>query len=563
MYEESNREKKYWLIFMSGYNNIKTIKDNDYARPKKEEDEMYRAGIYSRVSIEEMGKEGEYSNSIHSQLQMAEDYIAEQGNITKAKIYVDDGVSGSNFDRPEFRRMLADIELGVIDMVIVKDVSRLGREHIDTNYYLGKYFPERQVRVVSILDNYDSRKSTYDELLEIKTLLNDMYLRDTSNKIKTVIRAKRSMGEYTPKEPPFGYFKSKEIHNHLEIDPYASEIVKRIYQLYLSGKGCKSISTILNEEGIPSPARYKKEILKTDYAWNVGKGLWSSSTVAGILKNPVYTGAIALRKFDKPSYKLKYRKQIPLEERELVADVHEAIISKEDFEQVQLIRKNNYVPHFDKNKEPHKYVGILFCGKCGTAMRKRYLASHESYDGYMCGFHQKMGEKYCEPNHITFEKLDELVAFAINQQLKHLKCDLKQLEKQYQQNKSENMTSLTKIETKINRNREYQKKAYEQFMDEVLSKEEYLELKQMYDTENQQLQIEMSKRQEAERNRQKTIEETTVWLQRLGQKKITTKQLTRDVLVELIEKIYVFPKQELDIHFKFVNPLLEAEEEAK
>ena len=97
MYEESNREKKYWLIFMSGYNNIKTIKDNDYARPKKEEDEMYRAGIYSRVSIEEMGKEGEYSNSIHSQLQMAEDYIAEQGNITKAKIYVDDGVSGSNF----------------------------------------------------------------------------------------------------------------------------------------------------------------------------------------------------------------------------------------------------------------------------------------------------------------------------------------------------------------------------------------------------------------------------------------------------------------------------------
>ena len=174
-----------------------------------------------------------------------------------------------------------------------------------------------------------------------------------------------------------------------------------------------------------------------------------------------------------------------------------------------------------------------------------------------------MGEKYCELNHITFEKLDELVAFAINQQLKHLKCDLKQLEKQYQQNKSENMTSLTKIETKINRNREYQKKAYEQFMDEVLSKEEYLELKQMYDTENQQLQIEMSKRQEAERNRQKTIEETTVWLQRLGQKKITTKQLTRDVLVELIEKIYVFPKQELDIHFKFVNPLLEAEEEAK
>lgn len=524
---------------------------------------MYRVGIYCRVSIEEMGKESEYSNSIHSQIQMAEDYITEQGNITKTKIYADDGISGSNFDRPEFRRMLADIELGDIDMVIVKDVSRLGREHIDTNYYLGKYFPERQVRVVSILDNYDSSVGTYDELLEIKTLLNDMYLRDTSNKIKTAIKTKRSMGEYTPKEPPFGYFKSEEIHNHLVIDPYASEIVKRIYQLYLSGKGCKSISTILNEEGIPSPAKYKKEVLKTDYAWNVGKGLWSSSTVAGILKNPVYTGAIVLRKFDKPSYKLKYRRQIPLEEKELVEDAHEAIISKKDFEQAQLIRKKNYVPHFDNNKEPHKYVGILFCGKCGTAMRKRYLASHEAYDGYMCGFHQKMGEKYCELNYITFEKLDELVVFAINQQLKHLKDDLKQLDNQYLQNKSENTMMISKLEAKIGRNREYLKKAYEQFMDDVLSKEEYLELKQMYDAENQQLQLEMSKLQEAERNRQNTIEETTVWLRRLGQKEITVKQLTRDVLVELIEKIYVFPEQEIDIHFKFVNPLLEAEEEAK
>ena len=125
------------------------------------------------------------------------------------------------------------------------------------------------------------------------------------------------------------------------------------------------------------------------------------------------------------------------------------------------------------------------------------------------------------------------------------------------------MVLLTKIETKLSRNREYQKKAYEQFMDEVLSKEEYLELKQMYDMENQQLQIELSKRQEAERNRQKTIEETFMWLERFGKKKITAKQLTRDVLVELIEKIYVFPEQEIDIHFKFVNPLLEAEEEAK
>ena len=173
-------------------------------------------------------------------------------------------------------------------MIILKDVSRLGREHIDTNYYLGKYFPERNIRIVSILDNYDSSQNTYDELLEIKTLLNDMYLRDTSHKIIAAIKTKRSNGEYTYNEPPFGYRKSKTQHNHLEIDPYAANIVRQIYQLYLSGKGSKSIATLLNNGVIPPPARYKKEILKKEYTWDTGKGLWTASTVINILKNPVY-----------------------------------------------------------------------------------------------------------------------------------------------------------------------------------------------------------------------------------------------------------------------------------
>ena len=289
---------------------------------------MYHAGIYCRISIEEREKEGKYSNSIHSQIQMARDFIASHNDIEEVKVYADDGASGSNFDRAEFRRMLTDIELGIINMVILKDVSRLGREHIDTNYYLGKYFPERKIRVVSLLDHYDSAVSTYDELLEIKTLLNDMYLRDTSQKIKTTIQAKRTMGEYTPKEPPFGYVKSKTVHNHLEVDAYAAEIVIRIYRMYLSGYGGTVISRILNEEQIPAPAKYKKEVLKNGYPWNVGKGLWTPATVREILKNPVYTGAVVLRKFDKPSYKLKYRKAIPLEELELIPEYLSFLLSK-------------------------------------------------------------------------------------------------------------------------------------------------------------------------------------------------------------------------------------------
>lgn len=514
---------------------------------------MYQAGIYCRVSVEEQNKEGEYSNSIHSQIQMAQDYIAEQNDVTEVKVYADDGFSGSNFDRPEFRRMIADIELGTINMVIFKDVSRLGREHIDTNYYLGKYFPEKRVRVVSLLDSYDSVVSTYDELLEIKTLLNDMYLRDISSKIRTTVQTQRSMGQYTSKQPPFGYIKSETIHNYLEVDPYAAEVVKRIYSMYKNGFGYRSICHTLNEDQIPCPAKYKKEVLKNNYPWDVGKGLWTEATVRRILKDPLYTGAVVIRKFEKPSYKLKYKKPIPLENMELVPDAHEAIISKEDFDLVQQRKQRRQIPYFDRNKKKHKYVGLLFCGKCKTAMRKRYLPEQGGFVGYMCGFHQKMGKKYCELNFITFEKLDELVVFAINQQLKQMRMDFKKLENQIEKIKPELDSKVARLQAKIDRNTEYRKQTYEQFMDEVLSKEEFLELKQMYENEIQQYQSELTELKNEEQSRQETVNKTKTWLNNFSRKKLTVKQLTRDVLVELIDKIYVYPDQKIDIYFKFAS----------
>lgn len=523
---------------------------------------MYQTGIYCRVSIEEKDKKGEYSNSIRSQIQMAEDYIAEQKDVMKVKVYVDDGASGGDFNRTEFRRLLADMELGIINMVIFKDISRLGREHIDTNYYLGKYFPERQIRIVSLLDHYDSRVSTYDELLEIKTLMNDMYLRDTSKKIRSAIQAKRSTGEYTPKEPPFGYVKSETVRNHLEIDPYAAEVVRRIFEMYLRGFGCTIITRTLNEDQIPSPARYKKEILKTGYAWKVGKGIWTTSAVSEILKNPVYTGAIVLRKTEKLSYKLDTKRILPLEEKELVKGAHDAIISEKDFEQAQMMRKKNCVPYFDKKGEVHKYTGLLFCGKCKTVMRKRYSASHNDYDGYMCGFHQKMGRKYCELNHITFEKLDALVAFAVNQQFIQRKGELDVLERQLLKIKSETDFRVSHLKMKIAGNRESQRKAYEQFMDEVISKEKYLELKNICGKENEKYQTNLRNLEEEEQKRQERIVETRKWLAQIRQGGITTEQLTRDVLVELIDKIYVYPEQQIEICFRFAGFMSEGRRES-
>ena len=323
--------------------------------------------------------------------------------------------------------------------------------------------------------------------------------------------------------------------------------------MYRNGFGCSVICRVLNEDQIPCPAKYKKEVLKNGYAWDVGKGLWTPATVRGILKNPIYTGAVVIRKSNRPSYKLKYKKAIPLEEMELVPDAHEAIVSKEEFDQVQQIRQERRISYFDRNKEPHKYVGLLFCGKCKTAMRKRYLASHNGYDGYMCGFHQKMGKNYCELNHITFEKLDELVVFAINQQLKQMRTDLKNLENQIGQRKPEVDSKITRLQAKIERNTEYRKRAYEQLMDEILSKEEFLELKQMYENENRQYQKELEKLKQEEQKQQTAVNTTKVWLNNFSRGKLTVKQLTREVLEELINKIYVYPDQKIDIYFKFAS----------
>lgn len=206
-----------------------------------------------------------------------------------------------------------------------------------------------------------------------------------------------------------------------------------------------------------------------------------------------------------------------------------------------------------KNKEPHKYVGLLFCGKCKTAMRKRYLASHNGYDGYMCGFHQKMGQNYCKLNHITFGKLDELVVFAINQQLKQMKSDLKNLEYQIRQKKPEMDREIARLEAKIEKNTEYRKKAYEQFMDDILSKSEYMELKQMYENENKQHQRKLQELKNAQQEQKKVVQNTEKWLENFNQRKLTVKQLTREVLVELVDRIYVYPDQKIDIYFKFAS----------
>lgn len=244
--------------------------------------------------------------------------------------YVDDGYTGTNFDRPSFQNLLKDIEKGKINCVITKDLSRFGRDHIDTGYYLERYLPSNNIRYIAIGDGVDTGTSSGLNFMTFKLSFNDYYSLDISNKIKAVKNRKQEKGEYQAPFAPYGYKKDPENKNHLIIDEETAPTVRRIFNLYLQGIGTPKISNILNEEKIPSPSKN----LKTK-RYEKCSHKWSKGTIYRLLKEPVYIGVIVGHKSYKVNHKVKTRIKVPKDERYYIENMHEALISKKDFDAVQ------------------------------------------------------------------------------------------------------------------------------------------------------------------------------------------------------------------------------------
>ncbi|MDE7275438.1 MAG: recombinase family protein, partial [Lachnospiraceae bacterium] len=249
---------------------------------------FFHVAEYIRLSRDD-GDKAE-SNSISNQKKFLADYIKERDALLVYDIYIDDGFSGTNYERPAFRRMINDIEAGKVNCVIVKDLSRFGRDYIDTGRYLERYFPERNVRFISITDNIDSFAQAYDMLLPIKNIFNEQYARDISRKIHASVLTKQKAGEFIGAFPSYGYRKSPSNKNRLVIDEYAAGVVRRIFALYNAGCGKLRIAGILNEEGILCPSAYKNA--NGEHYRNTGRmdtvSYWSYSTIHRILQNEMY-----------------------------------------------------------------------------------------------------------------------------------------------------------------------------------------------------------------------------------------------------------------------------------
>lgn len=333
----------------------------------------YKVGIYCRLSRED--ELGYQSESIKNQKDYLTKYVVDN-EWTIVDIYIDDGYTGTNFDRPDFKRLIKDIEKGNINIVITKDLSRLGRDYISTGYYLEKYFPENDIRYIAVNDAIDTFKnSAGNDISPFKSVINDMYAKDISMKVRSVMDSKRKEGKFIGAFAPFGYKKCKEDKNKLEIDEKIAPIVRRIFHMYIGGFGISKIAHTLNDEGVICPTEYKQKT--TNYKGTVIKRLWNHNTVRAILKNPTYMGCLAQNKYKKVNYKSKKLRTLSSDEWIIIEDTHKPIIDKKTFKDVQSMMKRKYSSEYKGKKSNRLFSGFVYCGDCEAYMT--YTKHQQNY----------------------------------------------------------------------------------------------------------------------------------------------------------------------------------------
>lgn len=344
----------------------------------------YHAALYIRLSKEDES-EGP-SQSVQNQESLLREFV-QQHRLSVYDTYVDDGWSGTNFDRPDFQRMIADIESKKVNMVITKDLSRLGRDYILTGHYMERYFPEHRVRYISLLDGIDTGvDSTANDITPFRAIMNDMYAKDISKKIKSVKRDKQRKGQFIGGKPVYGYKMHPTEKNKIVIDEEVAPIVRRIFALALSGMSCRNIATLLNQEGIPTPATYANLPVARPGPYT---GLWSSERISDMLQNETYIGNMVQGRSMKISYKSKKcLKQDPAN-WVVVEGTHEPLVDAETFRKVRLLVNSRR--HTRSRTYDFLLKGLIFCHECGypLAVLNRKNAKGEDVLYFVCRTYQR------------------------------------------------------------------------------------------------------------------------------------------------------------------------------
>lgn len=524
---------------------------------------VYRAGIYLRISKEDcdpaVSVQARESNSISNQRLLILDYLKAHPEIEAVKEYCDDGYSGANFERPDFQNMIEAVRKGEINCIIVKDLSRFGREYIDSGNYMQKVFPALGVRFIAINDNYDSADTGAvgnELILPFKNLMNDAYCRDISIKVRTNLDAKRRSGQFVGSRVVYGYLRDPADKNRLVIDPVAAQTVQDIYRYKIAGMSPQQIADKLNESGVLSPIEYKKAngSRQTTAFQTKQQALWSAVAIYRILSNEMYTGTLVQGKTTRPNHKIKKAVSKDKSQWARIENAHEPIIASKQFELVQeIMRTDTRAPK--GMTSVHPFSGKLFCADCGAPMtRKVSVSAGREYAYFVCA--NNKSDKHACSSHCTKEELVYEAVLAVLKAHISAAMDLEAAMRIVDGNAWE-ARELHKIDGKIAfqeeviaKNRRLKASAYEDFHSQMLSAEEYDSFKAEFDKN-----IVKAREVIAELNRQKNIISSGLdgqqgWLAEFSQYK-TIQAITRNVVVSLIDKVHVRANKDIDVQLRY------------
>lgn len=498
--------------------------------------------LYIRLSVEDgHGR----SNSIENQQLILNDFVCDKPEFNVCDTYIDNGLTGTNFNRPNFQRMLADIESGKISCVIVKDLSRLGRNAIDTGYYIEQYFVQHKIRFVAVNDSYDTAdtNSTRDGIiLPLKNMVNEAYALDIGKKIRSAAHQAMLDGDFIGARAPFGYKKSPDNCHKLIVDEETAPIVRQIFEWAINRMGINTIAVRLNEMGAVTSSVYKSQTSEVEKRYRQNRN-WTTFTVARILENPVYTGDMVQGK----SKTIEHKQQdAPPEEYIIVRDTHEAIVSRELFEAVNKIRSAVREEYKKKSVEPYTeniFRGLVFCLHCGKPLHRQRAKRKTMPDVYWlhCISPSRVSKSACIGVIIDEQEVIEFVTDALKSELTALKKSIPKADN-LKQRKSEKQRELNRVQSLI-------RGLYENLVSGIISSEDYAEFKNGYAAKVTELKAEIdaiNSEIEQLETRQKQAAEARDCAKLFRE----SKALSADLLNSLVERIEISHAREINVIFR-------------
>lgn len=533
----------------------------------KTADKVYRAALYARISVENERKRE--ADTIGNQLQLLKDYVSEHADLTIFDIYSDDDITGTDFIRPEFSRMMNDLRDGKIDCIIVKDLSRLGRNFIESGEYIEMVFPFFGCRFIAVTDRFDTKYQQADISVQLKNMANEMYAKDISKKICSTMRTIQEQGKFSGSRAPYGYKLDPADKHHLIIDPETAPVVKELYEMLAEGNTVHYVATTMNDKGIPSPGRilYERGVATTDHFKN---SKWYMQTVKRILQDEIYLGWMVSGKY-RSTYHTTGKKgsqPVPREEWIITKGTHEPIVTEPLFNKVQeyfaRMKEEHGRPatYNSRSKKASIFKGHLRCGECGQAMFLRNKNSHNKVTPwYYCALHENYNSSYCVKKAVKKQDVEDIALKLIRTQIK-LFTDAREMIASLNRKESSKtkyriyLDQIRNVKKQIEKYVSLKASLYEDYANSIISQSDYLSMGQEYAKKADELRIFLAELEKEAEKYSPVFAMDGGWAKLIEQYQ-DAEELTEEMVDAFIDEMILYNNGHVEINFRFKDELNE------